>query len=851
MRTLPKKYIFIHSFLASLLFIAPKLQAQKTVHISGRIYDDISKKPLPFANVVLVGRNQGAITNYKGCYEFNVVPGATDRIEAQTVGYRTQTKTIALNGQQVINFAMQPESLNLNEVVVNGRRQRYRNKNNPAVALIRHVIRNKRMNRKGSLNYYQYDKYDKVEFSLNPADEKILKNNIFRKFHFVFHYADTSGLDGRVYLPVFLKETAAKVYYRSAPKAQKEYITGVKMSEFPPFIDKQGFDEELNKLFQNIDIYDNNIFLLTNQFVSPISNLAPQVYKFHIIDTVNVARYRCINVAFEPRNKADFAFSGHLYITDDPRYAVVKALMSIPKGINLDFVRRLQFSQEFQYVDNKIWMRSADQMTIDFNLVKNGPGMQGKKTDYYDHYVLNQRQNDTIYAGISKKILLPDASAQPPAFWAKNRTGPLQQEEKNIYVMSDTIRKMPAYKRSVNLMMLLDEGYWNFGKIDLGPVNSFFGFNSVEGRILRLSGRTSPQFNKRFRLSGNVAYGFQDKKYKYGATALWSLNHIALNAHPTQTLSVTYQNQTKFPGMDMQLVSPNNFFLSFKRGVADKILYYQLFAIEHYVKWGDGFSTRLTLRHRVEHPGGSWQFNAGGYPLDRLTSSEASLLIRFAPDEKYYQGMDYRTPIVTRYPVLQLDFTQGFKNVLQSNFSYSKLSLSVFKRFYFGLFGYLDSDVEAGQVFGNHIPYPLLYLHRANQSFSFQPYSYNMMNFLEFVSDRYAAYFGEYHFNGFLFNQIPLLKKLKLRTIVSFKALYGNLSNANNPNVTPGLMPFPADANGNPTTFTLKGRPYMEASVGIGNIFQLFRVDLVKRLSYLNNPNVTQYGIRISFKVDF
>lgn len=849
-KTLQPKIFIFHSIIILLLMIRPELQAQKVIHISGKVIDRDTKHPIPFANIVLVGKNKGTITDYKGNYNIDL-EWETGKIEAQLMGYQNQIKPVSLEKNQVINFALNPQSLNLNEVVVAGKKLKYRNKDNPAVALIRKVIRNKSLNRKGSLDYYQYDKYNKLEFALNKADEKLLQNKIFKKYQFVFHYTDTSELNGETYLPVFLKESKSKIYYRKTPRTQKEYVMGNKMSGFPNFVDKQGFGSMLDRLIQSIDIYDNNIFLLTNQFVSPLSVIAPSIYKFRIIDTLNVNGYNCINVAFQPRNKADFAFGGNLYITNDNRYAVVKAVMGIPKGINLNFVKGLRFVQEFKDVDNKIWMRTKDRLVIDFNIAKGGLGMLGKKTDYYSHYILNQKQNDSVYSGIENKIIMPEANARTDEFWAKNRTEPLQKEEKNVYVMLDSIQHMPAYKRSVNLLMLIDEGYWNFGKIDLGPTNTFYSFNNIEGHRLRIAARTSTKFSKLLRIDGNITYGFKDKKYKYGGSAIWSLNKIPLNGRPTQTISVTYQNETEFPGMKMQLVNEDNFFLSFKRGVADKILYYKLFQIQHYLNWGDGFSTTFSVRHLEEQPGGNWQFNSPDFPLSNLTTSELSAMLRFAPNEKYYQGMDHRTPIITKYPVIELNYTQGFKNVLNSDYTYTKLSASVFKRLYFGLFGYLDSYVDAGKVFGNGIPYPLLYLHRANQTYSYQPYSYNMMNFLEFVSDKYASYFGEYHFNGFLFNQIPLLKHLKWRGVVSFKALYGGLSDKNNPEKTPGLMLFPTDANGNPTTFVLKNRPYMEASIGVENIFKAFRVDLVKRLTYLNNPNVTQYGIRVSFKIDF
>ncbi len=850
MRTLLSKHKIYFSTIVAFFLIAPALQAQKVVHISGRVIDNTTKRALPFVNVVIKGKNQGAMTNYEGYYKINLQQ-TSDKIVAQSIGYQKQVKAISQNENQIINFALIPKSVDLNEVVVSGKRLRYRNKNNPAVALIRKVIQNKKLNRKGSLKFYQFDKYDKIEFALNKADEKILRNKAFNKFRFAFQYNDTSELTGEPYLPFFLKETTSKVYYRKTPHAQKQYITGTKMSLFPGFMDKRGFGSMINRLFQNIDVYDNNIFVLTNQFVSPLSTIAPNIYKFRIIDTLDINGYNCINLAFQPRNKADFAFAGNLYITNDKRYAIVKAVLGIPRGINLNFVRGLKFVEEYKFINNKIWMLSKSRMAADFNLGKQSLGMFGWKTDYYSNYLLNHKQPDKVYAGVEKKIILPTADLQTNRFWAKNRLAPLQKNEKNIYALSDSIQRVPAYKRSVNLLMLLYEGYWNIGKIDIGPVNTFYGFNSVEGRRLRFALRTSPKFSKRLMLTGNIAYGFVDKKYKYGGSAIWSLNKIPVNKRPNNTITIKYQNGIKFPGMEIQEMNQENFFLSFKRGVADKMLYFKLFEIEHYLKWGHGFSTTLSLRHVTESPGGNWQFNAQGYPLSQLSASESALKIRFAPNEKYYQGMDYRTPMITRYPVIQLNYIQGFKNVFQSNFSYSKLSVSIFKRFYLGLFGYLDNDVEAGRVFGSGIPYPLLYLHRANQSYSYEAYSYNMMNFLEFVSDKYVTYFGEYHFNGFLFNQIPLLKHLKFRTVVSFKVLFGGLDNNNNPNITPGLMPFPTDLNGNPTTFVLNKGPYMEASVGIENIFHLFRVDLVKRLSYLNNPDVRQYGVRLGFKVDF
>jgi hypothetical protein len=304
--------------------------------------------------------------------------------------------------------------------------------------------------------------------------------------------------------------------------------------------------------------------------------------------------------------------------------------------------------------------------------------------------------------------------------------------------------------------------------------------------------------------------------------------------------------------MEMQMVNEDNFLLSFKRGVADKIMYYRKAEIEHSIDLGNGFSNLISLRHLIQNSGGNWNFAFDdGTKLKDLTTFEIAGQVRFAPNEKFYQGLDYKIPIFTRNPVFQLNYNIGLKNVLKSDYEYQKVSLQIFKRFYLSVLGYSDVELKGEKVFGKGLPFPLLSMHRANQTYSYQLYSYNLMNFLEFVSDQYVSINIDHNFNGFFFNKIPLLKHLKLRDVMSFKALYGNVTNANNPMVTPGLVQFPTDQDGKYSTFTLDQKPYMEMSVGVANIFKLFRIDLVKRLTYLDNPNVSEYGIRARFKFDF
>jgi hypothetical protein len=227
-----------------------------------------------------------------------------------------------------------------------------------------------------------------------------------------------------------------------------------------------------------------------------------------------------------------------------------------------------------------------------------------------------------------------------------------------------------------------------------------------------------------------------------------------------------------------------------------------------------------------------------------------ALELRWAPNEKFYQGKVYRIPIPGPKPVFSVRVIMGVKGLMSGEYNYQQVALNIAKRVYFSQFGYSDVGIEGSYLFGQ-VPFPLLSIHRANQTYAFQLNSYNLMNFLEFVSDRYVSINIDHSFNGFFFNKIPLLRRLKWREAFSVKALYGSIRNENDPALHPSLFAFPTDEQEFPATFSLQRGPYVEGSLGVANIFKLFRIDLVKRFTYLNNPNVAEWGIRGRFRLDF
>jgi hypothetical protein len=836
--------------------------SQVMTRIRGTVTDDKTKEPLPFVSIIFVGKpNIGISTDFDGKYDLQSQWG-TNQIQFQYLGYETQVINIESGKSQVINAQLKQSAQQLKEVEIKGSRK-YRNKNNPAVELIRKVVEHKDKNRKEGFDFYSYDKYEKVEFDLNNITEEFKNKKYMKKFQFVFNYVDTSELNGKPYLPLWFKESKSNVYYRKDPKEEKEYVYGTKQVGFEGYVDDQGLASYVDQLYQQVNIYENNIALVANQFVSPISTIAPTFYKFFILDTLMVGDIRCINLAFVPRSKQDFGFTGNLYITLDSNYAVKKVEMQVPKEINLNWIQGLKVDQEYSKVNESGMMLTKDQITIDFNLSKKGKGIQGKKTVSYKDYTINQPLPDSLFNGPTHVIFLDSAKERDAAFWQENRHQQLTKKEEGIYEMIDSVKNVPAFKHTMNAIFFLITGYQDVGPITIGPVATFYSFNEVEGFRARFGFKTLPKFSNKFLWESFVAYGlkeqFNDHVYTFqerfkhfnAVTYTFNKNNIV---YPYHYLKATVQHDVKIPGQELQFISEDNFLLSFKRGVNDKMFFNDVLKFEYLREKQNGITYNFALKHLEQKPFGNLVFK---YDLpepvyaEKITTNEVIVDLRFAPNEKYYQGKAYRIPIFTKYPIFHLISTFGFENVFEGDYNYQSFQFGFFKRIYMSPVGFGDMTVDFGKTFGR-VPYPLLTFHKANQTYSYQLESYNLMNFMEFVSDQYVALNYQHFFNGLLFNKIPLFKKLELREVASVKVLYGNVTPNNDPKNHPSeLFMFPTDVNGEPLTFTLKGKPYVEVSAGVGNIFKFIRVEVIKRLTYLDNPNVSDFGIRARAKFDF
>lgn len=828
----------------------------QTTVIKGVVRDKATGETLPYVSVGVVGSSFGTSTDEDGKYSLDVRGQYTD-IRYSYIGYLDVNLKFEVGKVQTINIDMEVDASMMDEIVIVGKRRRYRNRDNPAVQLIRKVIANKDKNRLEAQNYVQYEQYEKISFALSNLSEKFVNRRAFRDYQFLFKEQDSSQVGGRFILPAYMQEKLSNVYYRSDPQKHKQYVLADKRVKFDPkFIDNEGLNQYLNRLYENIDIYDNNISLATNLLLSPIANTSPTFYKFFITDTIKTQEPWLVELSFVPRNSTDLLFTGSLYITLDGNYAVQQAYLTVDKDINLNFMRALEAKLEFEQDKNGRYYLERSTLDMEFALTGKGSGMYGRRVVNYKDYQVGIAQPDSLYRGPAEQIVFQEETPADDTYWSDVRHIPLEEYESNIYHNVDSLQSIPSFRRFMDVSTLLLAGYKAFGPVEVGPVNTFYSFNPVEGFRLRFGGRTTPEMSKRFYMETYAAYGFRDEKWKYFLSGTYSLNNKSVYTFPQHYVRASYQKDTKIPGQDLQFVQEDNFLLSFKRGDNHRWLYNDIYRIEYMHELPNHFSYALELTKWKQLPAGILTYQqvdpqGNIRNFSELNSTQVSLRLRYAPNEQFFQGKLYRIPIFNEYPVFTLNYTAGLEGVLDGQYEFHNVNAGIFKRVYLSQLGFADVNVEGAYTFGSGLPFPLLSIHRANQTYAYQLNSYNLMNFLEFVSDHYASINVQYYMNGFLFNKVPLLKRLKLREVFSFKGIWGGLRDENNPAYNDQVFRFQQDDAGLPITYTLHSEPYIEASAGVANIFKLLRVDVIKRFTHLDNPNVPEWGIRARIRLDF
>jgi len=806
--------------------------------INGKVEDAHTGKGIQFAIIFFLHSSLGVSADTDGNFTLNTTDLPYDTIHIEAMGYTGINKILNKNFHDYnIIIKLERSDNALNEVTIHASGE------DPAVLLMKHIIERKPYNNPDRVENYKYETHNRLEADLQYMTKKeFSKIPILRSYSFIFDGLDTKP-DTQNYVPLYLTESISDYYFRRHPKKQREFIKATMVKG----INNQGVDKYLGSLYLNINIYHDYIPVLDKKYVSPINDKALFYYKYKIIDTQQAYGHNIILMQFQPRRENENCFTGNFWVVDSV-YAIQRINMEVPKAANINWMGNATMYQEFATVDS-FWFCIEDKYTAAFTAYnsKKLPGMIGRKTTTYHNIVINDTSVTKVLDNTEYKeevIVSDSARKRSDYWWQQNRPDPLTKNEKRIYKMVDSINGMritTVYKKTITF---LASGVKDFGPIELGPYFNVYSSNSVEGNRYRLSLAT-PRKLKDIHVTGFLAYGTKDMKYKYGLTGLWILKR-----HPWMQFYGYYIHDIDQSTNYYNQIGSDNIFntLFRKPGIPWKLAFSDEKRLEWDKEYFSGFSHKIILQYRdytpyAPLPSTGIFFDNKGNPSNSVISSQAGVELRYAYKEKYIDGLYTRMELGSKYPILDLKVNTGFKGILNSAYAYQNARFAVFEDVNIPPLGHLFWNVFSGKYFGT-LPYPLLEIHPGNEYYTYNPFAFEMMNTYEFISDQYTGFMMEHTLGSGIFGYIPTLRKLKFRQFWTAKGIIGSLSTANQELNLNKVFPFR----------TLQGDPYLELGTGVSNILRILRVDFDWRVTPTPLPNEAKskyFGIFVSAVAQF
>ncbi|MCF2500670.1 DUF5686 and carboxypeptidase-like regulatory domain-containing protein [Dyadobacter chenhuakuii] len=813
--------------------------SQTTYTIKGKITDATTGDAIPFANVGIKASLAGATTNFDGFYQITFTPPA-DSVIVTYVGYESKSKPIKPDlTEQTIDIQLSPGTLQLKEVRIFAGE-------NPAYAIMRKIVAGKDKNNTDQLDAYEYESYNKIQIDIDNLSDKFRNRKSVKKMtHIVDKYDEVKGENGETIIPIFISESVSDVYYRRNPKKKKEIINKTKVSGVG-LTDGSLVSQLIGSSFQQYNFYNNWLNILDKDFVSPIADSWKVYYEYYLSDSVKNGDQYDYQIDFEPKHEQDLAFTGSFWV-DGETYALTQMDVSVGKRANLNFIEKIKVQQSYEFFEEQNeWVTSKTRVLIDVDEpTKQTAGMLLKFYSANSKYKINSPRDPKFYDTAIE--LKEDYMQHDSAYWQKSRPESLSANELLSFQLVDSLKMLPVVKTYTEILNILVNGYKRIDKwnIDIGPYLYLYANNKVEGHRFRLGFKTDPGFSRKWIFSGYGAYGTKDKAFKYGA----GMDYI-IDRQPWTMAGISYSKDLERLGVSAETIGPNTLFGAFSRFGAFRRAYWQE-DISAYFKRElvKGLTGSIQIRHRDFRP--LFPFTYKTNPEAGIESpvkstfdiTEINLETRLASKETFLQNDNERISMGNgNSPAFTLRYTLGIKNFLGGDFNYNKFSFNIKQSFRFGVIGRTYYNVTFGLI-PSTLPYPLLYTPLGNESLFYVDNAFNLMRYFEFMSDRYVALRVEHNFEGFLLNRIPAIRKLKLRMLATGRVFYGSVSDANL------SLSTTTDESGNEIQAfnKLKDRPYIELGYGIDNIFKAGRIDFVHRLTYLSNPNVTPFAVKISF----
>ncbi|NUY82564.1 carboxypeptidase-like regulatory domain-containing protein [Flavobacterium sp. MAH-1] len=819
-----------------LLFCLTTALAQTKV--SGIVIDD-TKLPVPYANVQFKGTTQSAVTNEDGKFYIES-PNTYKTLVVSFMGYKTKEIELTKAVNYDFTITLVPENQLKEVTIYTGKTSK---KNNPALDILRKIWERKRKNGLYMFDQYQMEKYEKVEFDMNSIDSAFMKRKIWKGMEFIFEHVDTSDVTGKTYLPIFINEQLSDVYGDNERNKKKEIVKANKNSGFTGNQQIQAF---IKDLYAEYNIYDNYLTFFDKSFTSPLSRTGIDVYNYVLRDTAVIDNKTCYNIVFYPRRKSELTFKGDFWVADTT-FAIKSINMAVTKSANINWVKDIYIEQEFDVVNDSVFLLTKDYMMSDFSFSKKdeSKGVYGKRTTYFRNHKFNQKKAEDFYKA-DVNFLDTSIYQKDDEYWRTHRFEELNKDEEGVYKMLDTLKTVKKFKRLYNTVEVLASGYINYGWFDYGPIYSTVGYNQVERVRIRTGGRTYFGPNDPWRLEGYTAYGFGDDKFKFGLSGKWMIDKKS-----RVIIAGGYRRDVEQIGADLtatnDVLGRSNASSSvFSSGSNGKLTNIQLATASIEFEPIKNFRVKSGISYRTLRSANSAdEFSLDYYKVlpteftpgvveSEVKQGELQFEIDWTPKRQTIGYGVERDVVDNPYTRFFFRLSSGVKGMFGSDFEYQKVQLFYRQPLIIGAIGRSYITTELGKTYGT-VPLGLMNIVPGNQTWWQIENTFGNLNFYEFVADEYVTMHWEHNFQGKLFARVPALRKLNWREIVGIRAVYGEISDENRAINASGLI-YRAPEN-----------VYYEYGFGIGNIFKVFRLDFSWRGNYLDLPDARRFAIKGSF----
>lgn len=847
-----------------ILFLLVLSQVAGAQTITGVVVEEATGDTIPFPSVQYKKERIATSGNAYGHFSVKRLNG--EKLTFSAVGYQELTILIGPNTPSEMRITLKTDTKQLKGVTVKSKRSKYSRKNNPTVELMKRVIAAKKRTDLANHDYYQFNKYQKITLAINDIKPSELENEKLKNKKWLLNQIETCPYNNKLILPLSVDETVTRNLYRKNPKTEKSIIMGQNSSGVNDLIETGDIlNNVLKDVFTDVDLYDDQIRLLQYPFTSPIGKDAIAFYRYYIVDTVYVDRDKCFHLQFLPNNQQDFGFRGELWILADSTLHVKRCNLMLPKKSDVNFVDNLQIIQEYTRLPEGEWTLTTDDMFVEMSIAKFLSKAIVIRTTRMSDYAFDELP-DKLFKGKTKVLHEANARMRDETFWDKYRSVELTKSESSMDAFINNLSQQKAFKYIIFGVKAFIENFVETGsqnhpsKVDIGPINTLISSNFIDGVRTRISAQTTANLNPHWFLSGYYARGWDSRKDYYKGELTYSFNkkEYLPREFPKRTLTFTSTYDVCSPSDKFMHTDKDNVFTALKWTKVDKMMFYnrQQLSFEREEEWG--FRTTISLKTEENEACGNLLFK----PLSmvgnedamngpgKFRTTEARIEFRYAPGETFINTKQRRLPVNLDAPVFTLSHTTGIKGVLGGDYNYNFTEASIYKRLWLNSWGKIDILAKGG-IQWNKVPYPLLIMPAANLSYIVNDETFNLINNMEFLNDRYASLDVSWDLNGKLFNRIPLLKKLKWREWLGIKCLWGTLTDKNNPTLAANagdhtLMEFPEGS------YIMDSKhPYIELIAGIHNIFKIIHIQYVHRLNYNHLPTATKNGVRLMVRLTF